>query len=125
MSLDVYFQAFEAGDAPGGGGDAVRSVLDPHLTDGGHGAFTLACAAGSAEIYGVDSDSMMATHIEGLGAWSLLVEAARAASWVIMPVGCPTCVFDEVQLGQLPAELRDDARIITSGEDLLAVIESS
>jgi hypothetical protein len=124
VSFDVYFQAFEAGDAPGGG-DAARAVLDPYLTGVAPGAHLLSCAGGSADVYGLDSDSMMVTHIEGVCAWSLLVEAARAASWVVMPVGCPVCVLDEVQLEHLPEELRDDVRVITSGEDLLAVIHGS
>jgi hypothetical protein len=45
---------------------------------------------GEADIYLHDA-GMMANHIEGRDRWDLLVQGAKAANWVIIPVGCPTC----------------------------------
>lgn len=32
MSYDVFFQGFTAGDVASGGGDVVRSMLEPYVT---------------------------------------------------------------------------------------------
>lgn len=42
----------------------------------------------------------MANHIAG-DAWDLLVRGARESDWVILPVGCLTCVTGEAQLAHL------------------------
>jgi hypothetical protein len=38
----------------------------------------------------------------------------------ILPVGCPTCVPREELLAHLPDELRSGARVVTSGDGLIA-----
>lgn len=78
---------------------------------------------GSADIY-LDGDSMLANHITGEKTWELLVEGARAAGWVILPMGCPACITEEVQRGHLPEGLDHDAAFVASGQDLLQVIRS-
>jgi len=42
-----------------------------------------------------------------------------------MPVGCPTCVTDKDALEQLPLELASSAVVVSSGEELLLVIQGS
>lgn len=79
---------------------------------------------GSADLY-LNDDDMMANHISGERPWDLLVEGARAAGWVIMPVGCPTCLTDGSQRVHLPEGLDEDAVLVASGQDLLEVIRSS
>jgi hypothetical protein len=51
-----------------------------------------------------------------------VVEFARAADAVIMPLGCPTCVTDPGQIPHLPQPLRTDTRLVTTGTDLEAAI---
>ena len=76
---------------------------------------------GTADIY-LDDDGMMANHISGVDPWDLLLVGAREADWVILPVGCPTCVTRPAQEAELPVELRDDVRLVHTGGDLLAII---
>ena len=78
---------------------------------------------GEADIY-LNDGRMMANHISGHGPWNLLVEGARAANWVILPMGCPTCVTQLGQREELPRELNDDLVVIDTAADLLRVIES-
>jgi hypothetical protein len=79
---------------------------------------------GSADVY-LDGDSMMANRISGEQPWELLVEGARAADWVILPVGCPTCITDEAQRVHLPKGLDEDVVLVSTGDELLQVIRSS
>jgi hypothetical protein len=62
---------------------------------------------GSADVYPNDDD-MMANHISGTSPWKVLVEGAKAAGWVILPVGCPTCLTDEAQRSHLPEGTDED-----------------
>jgi len=78
---------------------------------------------GEADIYLRDG-GMMANHISGHDPWDLLVQGARAANWVIIPVGCPTCLTQPDQRGELPEGLDDDVVVVDTGAGLLAVIES-
>ncbi|MCK6209146.1 hypothetical protein KZX45_01130 [Georgenia sp. EYE_87] len=79
---------------------------------------------GSADVY-LHDDGMMANHISGDQPWELLVRGARAAGWVIVPVGCPTCLTDEGQRARLPTELEDAVVLVGTGEELRRVILAS
>jgi hypothetical protein len=126
MSFDVYFQRFRDGDAGSGGGDRMRQVLEPFIvrqeSDGG--LAQVEYGDGSADVY-LDDDGMMANHISGEQPWELLVRGARAAGWVIVPVGCPTCLTDEAQRAHLPPELSDAVVLVGTGEELRRVILAS
>lgn len=74
---------------------------------------------GTADIY-LSDDGMMANHIAGHDPWDLLVEAARAAGWVILPSGCPTCLTDPGQRTHLPEGLDADVVLVLTGTDLLS-----
>jgi hypothetical protein len=73
----------------------------------------------------LDDHGMLANHITGRDPWDLLVKGAGAAGWVILPVGCPTCLTHEDQERDLPDELRERVVIVRSGADLLRAIETA
>ena len=77
----------------------------------------------SAQVY-VNDDGIMADHVSGQDPWDLLVQAAPAANWVIMPADSVTCLTDPGRQRELPEELAEDAVVVDSGADLLAVIAS-
>jgi hypothetical protein len=64
----------------------------------------------------------MFTHAAGRHIWDLVYEIARAANWVIIPVGCPTCVPAAEMVAHVPDELCADALVVNSGEDVLHAI---
>lgn len=125
MSFDVFFRRFSNGDADSGGGEDMRGVLEPFIVKeepDSHCA-RVEYGDGGADVY-LDGDDMMANHISGESTWDLLVEGARRAGWVIMPVGCPTCITDEEQRSHLPEGLDEEVAIVRSGADLLKVIRA-
>ena len=123
MSFDVFFQGFLAGQSSRRGGAQMREVLAPHVVERRDTFLHVRFGDGEADVY-VDDDAMMAHHVSGQDAWDLLLEGARAANWVIMPVGCPTCLTRPDQREELPAELRADAVVVDTGADLRAVTAS-
>ncbi|MCE4025449.1 hypothetical protein LXM50_05645 [Microbacterium sp. Au-Mic1] len=127
MSFDIYFQRFENGDAASGGGAAASEVLRAFLRPSPQNPERIEHPGGSAEIYGLSDEGMMATHVDGGDAiWDLLVSTARAANWTILPVGCAVCIFTTEMEAALPEGLGDDGvKIIESGADLLRVIAES
>lgn len=106
MSYDLFFQRFKGGNAAPGGGDAVRSILEPHVTrsEPTHSFVRIDAEDGGADVY-LSDDHMMVNHVEGTSAWDLLVSAATAANWAILLLGGPTAVTHEIQRAELPAEL--------------------
>ncbi|MEJ3406103.1 hypothetical protein WDJ51_15315 [Rathayibacter sp. YIM 133350] len=126
MSFDIHFQRFVNGDAGYGGGDEVRRVLGPYLRPSADNPERIDHPGGSAEIHGLDDSSMMVTHVDGDEAiWDVLVQAAVAGEWTIMPIGCPACVFSSAMLASLPVGLDEDAVVIDSGSQLLTLIRES
>jgi hypothetical protein len=125
MSFDVFFQRFLDGEADTGGGERMRQVLEPFIVreEPEHQFALVEYGDGSADVY-LDDDGMTATHVSGERPWDLLVQGAQAAGWVILPVGCPTCITDDRQRTHLPHGL-DDVTLVDSGEALLRVIRSS
>jgi hypothetical protein len=126
MSFDVFFQRFRHGDAESGGGEAMRSVLAPHITreDPRQSFAQVVFGDGGADVY-LSNDSMLANHIAGERPWDLLVEGAKAAGWAIMPVGCPALITDESDRAHLPDGLGEDAVVVLTGEDILRVIREA
>lgn len=126
MSFDVFLQGFLDGDARPGGVDTMRRALAAHIEheDPETGFLSVRCDDGIGEIY-TSSDGVMATHIGGTQLWDALVRGAVDADWVIIPVGCPTCITHEGQRAHLPEGLDEDAVLVRAGEELLRVIRSS
>ena len=127
MSFDVFFQRFRDGSGAVGGGEQMRRILEPFIVreEPDHRFVLVEYGDGSADVYLGDGGGMMANHISGERPWDLLVEGARAADWVILPVGYPTCITDESQRGHLPDGLDEDIVLVSSGDELLRVIRSS
>lgn len=129
MSFDVFFQRFANGDGESGGNAEAREVLEPYLVRDSSGAITgLRVVDGSAQLFGLDGpDGFMANHIEGRGSWDLLVRAARAGRFAIMPVGCPVCVPAAELAAHLPPELVADANpvLVANGDDLTAAVRDA
>lgn len=126
MSFDVYFQRFQDGDAGEGGGEEMRQVLAAHIVRErpDHNFALIEFGDGSADVY-LSASEMMASHVSGDDPWDLLVTGAREAQWVILPVGCPTCITDEAQRAHLPEGLAEEVVLVTTGAELLAVIRSA
>jgi hypothetical protein len=126
VSFDVFFQGFSNGEASPGGGSRMREVLAPYIkrSEPEHDFVVVEIGDGSADVY-LDEDDMMANHISGRDPWDLLVQGAKAADWVIMPVGCPTCLTRDDQRHDLPDPLREAVAVVRSGADLLQVVESA
>lgn len=78
---------------------------------------------GAADVY-LHDGGMMANHISGRDPWHLLVQGARAANWVIIPVGCPTCLTQPGQMEELPEGLDSDVVVVETSAHLQAVIDS-
>ena len=124
MAYDIFLQGFADGEASGAGGGAVREVLRPYLRPTAEEPERLVIAPDSgADIY-LSSDSLMVNHAEGLAVFDLLVDAARAGCWTIMPVGLPAAVANVDLLAHLPEGLDEGAVVVGSGADLLRLIES-
>ena len=126
VSLDVFCQAFRDGDEGTGDAAAVRAVLEPYVTERGDAFLLLEVDGDTTELYGVGDDgSFMATHIGGRTAWDVLYEAARRGGLVALPAGAPAALTDEAQRAHLPPELAEDAVLVTSGAELLRLVEES
>jgi hypothetical protein len=125
VSFDVFFQGFLAGQASERGTAQMREVLAPHISEEDERFHLLRVRVGDgeADVY-LHDGGMMANHIEGRDPRDLLVQGAQAANWVIIPVGCPTCLTQPGQMEEPPEGLDEDVVIIESGADLLTVIES-
>jgi hypothetical protein len=125
MSFDVYFQRFLHGEAEPGGGLEMRRVLEPYITreEPEHHFAEVVFRGGQADVY-LDDDDLMANHVSGERPWDLLVDGAKAAGFVIIPPGCPTCLTDESQRAHLPEGLNENAVLVKTGVDLLAVFQS-
>jgi hypothetical protein len=101
----------------------MREVLAPHISEEYEHSFRVRVGDGKTDIY-LHDGGMMANHIDGRDPWDLLVHGAKAANWVIIPVGCPTCLTQPGQMEELPQGLDDDVVVVETGADLLAAIES-
>jgi hypothetical protein len=123
VSFDVFFFGFLAGEAYEHGGSQMREVLAPHISEENPTFIRVRVGDGQADVYLGEGD-MLANHISGRDPWDLLVKGAQAANWVIIPVGCPTCLTQPGQMEELPEGLDDNVVVVETGADLLAVIES-
>jgi len=103
----------------------MRRVLAPHIVrEEPENSFVLVRHGdGEADIY-LSPDAMMANHVTGTDPWDLLVRGARAAGWVIMPVGCEVCITEESDRTHLPEGLHEEAILVSSGAELLRVVQA-
>jgi len=85
-------------------------------------AITSRTTDGQAEIFGLDDPQIgfMIDNASGLAIWDAMVAVADAASLALHAAGlCPCCVTRAELLHHLPAEDALDARVVTSGAELL------
>ncbi|AYY11688.1 hypothetical protein EF847_02045 [Actinobacteria bacterium YIM 96077] len=123
MNFDIFLQRFTGGDVAPTGRVATVTVLERYLADPPAGGYTeIITRDGRADVYGLDGDGLMINHAEGRDVFELMFQVSKAAGYVIMPVGSPTCVLDESMIPHLPEVLRHDAVVVSSGDDLLRVI---
>lgn len=80
---------------------------------------------GAAETWGLNNleRGLMLNHAAGTAIGYVMYELASKASMTVMPGGCPICVATEASLRHLPPELRDGARVVNSGAEILAVLD--
>jgi hypothetical protein len=123
VSFDIFLQRFRDGDASSGGREEALRVLRPLLAGPPDGGFGLVRTDdGDAEVYGLNTDSLMFTHASGRLIWPVMVDVAQAADYVIMPVGCPVCVTAADHVDELPEALRDTAVVVDTGDDVIRVV---
>ena len=126
MSVDVFLQGFSNGDAADGDGEAAMAVLAPLIANRIHGSAVIETLDGSAEVYGIDSPSsgVSFSHVNGRDAWDVIVDVARAAGFMIMPVGCGTFLLDDSARTDLPVGIPHPVVTIDSADELLAAIRT-
>jgi hypothetical protein len=124
VSFDIFVQGFKNGEAAPGDGEAVMALLDPLIAQRDKGWARIEPEDGAAEVFGVDepSSGLMFSHVEGRRAWDLIFEVARAAGFVVMPVGCGTLLPDEARRDDLPERVPQPVSLIGSGADLRAAV---
>ncbi len=66
----------------------------------------------------------MMNHADGDAIWAIIVDAAVASGFFILPVGCPVAVVAGTDAAHLPPELRLTAVDVQSGDDLKSLIVS-
>lgn len=127
VSFDVFLQRFSAGQPSRADRVSVKALLDAYVVAEDHGRVQLETVDGSADLYGYDDleRGFMVNHAAGHAVWDLLVAVASMGPFAIMPVGCPTCVADVSMLSDLPSVLADGAVVVSSGSQLLRVIEQA
>jgi hypothetical protein len=103
VSFDVFFQGFIAGESSGAGQEEMMGVLAPHVID-------------------LSDDGMVTNHVTGTDPWTLLVEGAKAANWVILPLDLPVCFTLPGQLEELPEDLDGPFVYIETGAELVELI---
>lgn len=123
----MFVLAFHDGDTKPMPSEAFWEVLGPHAeTTDTHLQFWRIHApdGGEADIYAsiVDQEleSMMLNHFSAGDVLDLVVEFARRADAVIMPVGCPSLLVDTGQRRHLPEPLQEAVRLVTTGADIVA-----
>jgi hypothetical protein len=124
VSFDIFIQRFARGDAAEVDVvlicEALREFVSEELADDRQSVTT---ADGGADIYGLGSpDGLMINHAAGDVIWDAVVSVADAAGLTIIPVGYPACVTRPELLDELPSELRDQTRVVSTGLELRRVI---
>jgi hypothetical protein len=126
VSFDILLLRFAAGEAARAEPADVLGLLEPRVALRGDDFVRIATSDGEADVYGIDDPGtgLIVDHASGKEIWSLLFELAIAAGFVVMPIGCGTCVTEATSVSDLPDDVPQPITRIRSGADLLAAIES-
>ncbi|MEV6279585.1 hypothetical protein [Nocardia sp. NPDC051832] len=126
MSFDMFVQAFRDGNAEPMPAAAFLEVFGPHVetTEPDKRYWQIhAPDGGRADIYASiieqGIDSVLLNHFSSGDVLDLVVEFARKAGAVIMPVGCPILLVDGSQGRHLPEHLQDAVHLVATGDDVL------
>lgn len=78
-------------------------------------------------MYGISegSQALMVNHIEGAQAWEAVWEVAHALGAVVLAVGAPPIVTRDVELEDLPPELRHECLVVTDSARLVQTATGS
>jgi hypothetical protein len=126
VSFDIFLQSFKNGEAAPGDPEAACRELEPYLAGAPDGGYArVRTPDGEAGVYGIGSDALMFNHASGQVIWQVMVNVAKAADWIIIPVGCPVCVMREDMISHMPAELRDNAVVVRSDTEVLDVMDQA
>ena len=125
MSFDLCVQGFHHGVARDAEATALREALAPYLVKVANG-WNLRAGNSTAEIYGVEElTSVMVTRADGVEIFDVLFRVAVRFDLVILAPGVPAALTRAEQRQHLPDEIRNEAKLVTSGAELVAFIESS
>ena len=97
---------------------------------GADGSVNVAGDGRAAEVYGLPIAGrpfagLMFSHVSGT-AFDLIVDVARAADMVILPVGCPACIVFDHQRPHLPEDIAGHGvELVETGDELVSVIRGA
>jgi len=126
VSFDIFLQRFVAGEAADGAGQAILAILEPAVVERSGSWARVVTSDGGAEVQGMETleSGLMVSHAAGRAVWDLLFELASAGRMGVMPTGCPSCAVDPSLIDELPPSV-PAGKLVTSGADILAVVERS
>jgi len=123
MSRDVFIQAFARGMPVHIRADAVRMLADPYVIDRSEGFASIKTPDGGADFLGYGEDGgLVVVGPTGAEIWDLVIAIAQVTGAVIMPVGKPPLVVDEMRIKDLPKESQVLAGLVTTGAELMAAL---
>jgi hypothetical protein len=127
MSFDIFLQAFKGGEAGTADPSVITNILDPYVSqrNGDDEYVRLVTEDGEAACYGYGTEGLMVNYASGEHIWDLLVQVAKAAGLVIMPVGCPVSVTDPSQIADVPPGFFDKFVVVSTGADLVRSIKEA
>jgi hypothetical protein len=125
MSFDVFLQNFHRGEptAPPDG-DAFDLAVGRYSVGEDGWASLATLDGGTAEIDADEDGAAFFVRVMSRDVALAIFEIARDADLLIVPAAdWPSAVvLDETRRGDLPVELRDDACVCTSADELLAAL---
>lgn len=128
MSFEVFLQGFEPCADGRRAAEPVLRILEPLVSDRGDGWCTITTAdRETTTVYGIDraGSGLMFSRPSGSDVWDVMFDIARAARFVVMPLGCGTCLADDSIRASLPEDIPQPVTLVRSGADILRIVTSS
>jgi hypothetical protein len=123
MSFDIYVQGFAGGDAAPLDAESLGELIHAHAVRNGDEIVRLSFDDGEAEFYcarGLGS-GFMVNHASGRLVWDFLAEIIVRCGATVLPIGAPPMVGSVVAIRELPEVLAENAVVVTTGAEMLAV----
>ena len=127
VSYDVFVTGFARGELSSLDTHALARLWANHLVSDNDGAARLVFNDGSAEVYGADDPAtgFMVTHAAGRDVWNLLADiAVQCGATILLSDGLVLIGSPDLR-HELPDELSHDAVVISTGGEILALVEAS